>query len=163
MIWLLANWKLAAVAIAFTILAGTASLFHVERDRARAALEIAELNLAAMDAAGKAQAKATDAANLEAAEITRRATDALVSQLADARDRGDAVARRLRVLAAAGHDCSLPGVTVTAPGASGTPGGASGEGVTADPLTGYTRACEADSARLAGWQDWWRDQARARP
>jgi len=161
-IWLLANWKLVAVGTVFAILAATAGLFHVQRDRARASLAIANLTITRMDDAGKAQAKATVQANLEAADITRRAADALVSQLADARERGDAVAQRLRVLAAAGTGCTLPGVTVTAPGAPGTPGGASGASTADDPLAGYARACEADSARLVGWQDWWRAQA-ARP
>lgn len=161
--FLLSNWKWLAIALAFTALAGTASLFHVERDRARRDLEIATITIDRMRDLGNAQALATEQANAAAAAITERTKDALTAELAAATLRGDAVARQLRILAAAGRGCPLPGIASAARGAPVAPGAAGSEGTAADPLAGYTRACEADSARLKGWQDWWQELAALRP
>jgi len=161
--WLLLNWKLAAVGAVFATLSIVASTYRIQRDSARASLAVVRGTIIRMDAAGREQAAAAVRTNLEAAAITQRATDALVSQLADARHTGDLVAQRLRVLAAARNGCTLPDVTVTPSGAADAPGAASSEDAAIDADIGYTRACEADSTRLAGWQQWWRDQSGVRP
>jgi len=159
--WLLLHWKFVATGAAFTVLGIVAGTYRIQRDQARASLVVVRGTIVRMDAAGRAQALVSAQTNLQTAAITKRTTDALTAQLADANERGDAVARRLRILLATRHDCTLPGVTVTAAGLADTPG-ATGSPEAADAaVAAYTRASEADSARLAAWQAWYREQEAA--
>jgi hypothetical protein len=161
-IWLLANWRVALGGALIALLAVTATTYRIERDRARADASAAHHEIDVLNAAGRMQDHVTDQKDAESAEITRRATDALIAYRLDAdgraRDRADRDARRLLELAAARSSCSLPGLPGSASGASGAVSASGGPAGPLGRITAYTAACDELDAKYAAWQSWYLKQ-----
>lgn len=110
---------------------------------------------AATQALLAAASRADDIRRADAA-ISERITHELQTRTVAADARNADLARRLRDAEVRACRGSVPGPASAAPGvAPAAPGPASDRGI-AEAVAAVVSACESDSSRLLGWQDWYR-------
>lgn len=139
-----------------TALAITATTFRIQRDNAREDVATLEARVAAVEAAGRAQAEAarlSEQAWQNVAERLYSGQGATMDRLAAITRDNVSLASRLR-----DYDASLRALSEVAdgaPGNAGAPGESGGPRAVDAALDAYDKSCQRDAERLAYWQALW--------
>jgi hypothetical protein len=152
----LMGWLVSAWRAAYHSLQATEKLLETTRTEAR---QCAASEAIARQVYAESQRKAAETAARDKATAERIERE-LTQTLAAADARGRDLARRLRDYQARACPQPVPAAADPAGGADG-PTGEPGDGDAIERATAaHLSACERDSTRLAGWQEWWAGVSR---
>ena len=136
------------------VFAGAATLFHIERDHARAELVTVRDTLAMVKAVGEAQARKS--LQIESDQEHQNATLSvkLDQTLRAHRLVSDALADRVREYAARGGACPVPGDPSSSHQPDSAPGEPGHSGAVAGTIGDLVAACQRDADRYNALREW---------